>query len=413
MFRFAAVWLLRSSVVLVVFIAIILQRPHRELDWEGTIVPLARQYAANEDAALPLQGTTIVITGATSGIGWSLTKTLTKLGGSVVALGRSKSKLEELQRELPSIQTVVVDLADLDDVSRAANDLRATLPHIDILINNAGMHGLNDMFAQHATVGEDPPYDRVFVVNYLAHFLLTDKLWPLLSKSSKKYAIVAQTTSSFHWAVDGSDLQSSDANDAGVSTLENERIPIAARPGGSTGFYVYRTQRSYANSKLAQIYHARSLSSARPQEQDQEPAPTRIRTVSICPGWVATNIGGAGGARILERIAFPKDGWGIASSLMALFDNATATENDLPTNDYYINSNVFRLTEILFSRPTPWWMYQFGIRDVILDALSKVALVAQNLFPYAGPVKSSPESYNITIANSLYDWSKAAITKYA
>jgi NAD(P)-dependent dehydrogenase (short-subunit alcohol dehydrogenase family) len=407
MLRSLLVWLLRSSAVLVVLIAIILQRPHRELDWEGTIVPLARQYAANEDAALPLQGTTIVITGATSGIGWSLTKALTKLGGSVVALGRSESKLAQLKLEQPSIQTVEVDLANLDDVARAANDLRATLSHVDILINNAGMHGLNDMFAQYATVGEDPPYDRVFVVNYLSHFLLTDKLWPLLSKSNKKYAIVAQTTSSFHWAVDGSDLQ---------YTLKNETMPIAARPGGSTGFYIYRTQRSYANSKLAQIYHARSLSSARQQqqpEQNQGPAPTRIRTVSICPGWVATNIGGAGGARILERIAFPKDGWGIASSLMALFDNETMIENGTPTNDYYINSNVFRLTEPLFPRPTPWWMYQFGIRDVTLDMLSKVALVSQNLLPHAGPVKSSPESYNMSIADSLYDWSKAAIAKYA
>jgi hypothetical protein len=273
------------------------------------------------------------------------------------------------------------------------------------------------MFAQYATVGEDPPYDRVFVVNYLSHFLLTDKLWPLLSKSNKKYAIVAHTTSLSHWAVDGSDLYVSshvNANDYGTSTTRrNEGMPIAARPGGSTGFYFYRTQRSYANSKLALIFHARSLRLRQRQKRNQEPSSTWIHTVSFCPGWVATNIAGPELAVILKYIAFSKQGWGIASALMSLFDNNTITDNATPTNDYFTSSKVFLLVASLFTRPTPWWMYQYGMHDAIFDVADKVALFTQNLMPYVGPIKSSPESYNVTIANSLYDWSKAAIAKYA
>jgi hypothetical protein len=128
---------------------------------------------------------------------------------------------------------------------------------------------------------------------------------------------------------------------------------------------------------------------------------------------VATNIAGPELAVILKYIAFSKQRWGIASALMSLFDNNTIADNVTPTNDYYTSSKVFLLVASLFTRPTPWWMYQYGMRDAIFDVADKVALFTQNLMPYVGPIKSSPESYNVTIANSLYDWSKAAIAKYA
>jgi NAD(P)-dependent dehydrogenase (short-subunit alcohol dehydrogenase family) len=79
------------------------------------------------EAPAPLSDTIVVLTGATSGIGLALTRALSKMGAQVVALGRSSSKLAKLQEALPSVQTVKVDLSDLESVLQAADQLIAAL----------------------------------------------------------------------------------------------------------------------------------------------------------------------------------------------------------------------------------------------------------------------------------------------
>ena len=277
-----------STVVigLVAILSVLFGVPHRDIEWDASIVPLARQYntiskdtsnAHDDDLQkYPLIGTTIVITGATSGIGYALTNAFMKLGGTVIALGRSPSKLQRLQDHFiktkmdittgtstgggGQLYTFVIEMSDLSSVGQAGKQIASKFDTIDILVNNVGMHALDDMFGSKLgfSVGSHPPYyDRVFVVNYLSHFLLTELLLPSLQKSNRRPTIV-QTTSSYHWGVDGSDLlpnagtvieRSSDDNPANTTL----RPPNAARPGGSVGYYIFRTQRSYANSKLAQI----------------------------------------------------------------------------------------------------------------------------------------------------------------
>jgi NAD(P)-dependent dehydrogenase (short-subunit alcohol dehydrogenase family) len=464
MMRFLATWLVRSSAALVTAITIVLALPHRELDWDGTIVPLARKYnsasgdndnvsgnaraaaaaAAVSDTSPPLDGVVVVVTGATSGIGHSLTLALIRLGATVVALGRSQSKLAQLQKDVdtqlaalfttttafstkPRLQTFGVDLADLSDVARVGSEIAGSLDRIDILINNAGMHGLDDMFAKNATVGREPPYyDRVFVVNYLSHVLLTKKLWPLLTTSNRRrQAIVAQMTSSFHWVVDGSDLiptlimpPTSKAKSATTNNVQSEEamiMPVAAQPGGSIGFYMYRTQRSYANSKLAQIWHARSLQGKSDSASDSRKTKHGVRVVNICPGWVATNISGPDAVFLLDKIAFSKQCWGIASTLMALFDKADsvcANDKEHQHRDYYTNSKVFAWLSILYPRPTPSWVYRCGLRDLVVSNFLKMALLVQNVAPHAGPAWSSPESYDTTKASALNEWSEQVVDKY-
>lgn len=349
---------------------------------------MVRSYTGSESSK-PLEGTTILITGATNGIGLSLTRALSNMGGTVVALGRSKAKLAMLREEIPSVRSFQVDLTDLAAVSRTADEITSSMKSIDILINNAGIHATSNFFGENLAVGQNTSYDRVFVVNYLSHFLLSEKMIPLLNKSQRR-PVIMQTTSSFHWAVDGSDL---------TARPEKSAMPIAARPGGSRGFYVFRTQRSYSNSKLAQIYHARIMKQYNPE----------IRTVSFCPGWVATNIGGSNVSwttMLLARVAFSVDEWGIGSALHALFGNG---EDD---DDYFINSNAFRLAEFIFPKATPAWVYRLGLRDWIALVFAMVGLWTQNLAPYAGPSRSSPESYNLTMASALYDWSKSAVAGY-
>jgi NAD(P)-dependent dehydrogenase (short-subunit alcohol dehydrogenase family) len=375
----------KATAVAVALVGMILAVPHRELDWDGVILPMAQRYAndSNETPA-PLSDTIVVVTGATSGIGLALTRALSKMGAQVVALGRSSSKLADLQEELPSVQTVKIDLSDLESVSQAADQLIASFPRIDILINNGGMHdGASNLVAS-------PPspqgHDFVFAVNYLSHFLLTEKLSSSLSQSRRP--VILQTSSSYHWGVDGSDL-----------VPDESGSPVASQPGGSRGWYVWRSQRSYANSKLAQIYHARSLKAKHPDL-------AQARIVSFCPGWVGTSIAGkdTAGDWLMAQFAFPMEGWGIASALHGLFEDTD--------EDYYINTQTFKSFEYLFAN-SPSWFYQTGLRDLVSLCGAFFGLIVQRVVPYAGhPGESSPESYNATIRDALYDWSQNAVAKW-
>jgi NAD(P)-dependent dehydrogenase (short-subunit alcohol dehydrogenase family) len=76
---------------------------------------------------------TIVVTGASSGIGAAAASALTALGFDVVALVRDRSRAPVGARE-----TFCVDLSDLADVARVGRELAERLPRIDVLINNAG-----------------------------------------------------------------------------------------------------------------------------------------------------------------------------------------------------------------------------------------------------------------------------------
>lgn len=146
---------------------LVLSYPHPQWDIEEHGLPPARQFMGLDPTdttnAMPLTGLVVAITGATSGIGYQVTKHLTDLGAHVIAIGRSASKLQWLQRQLThgsNLTTVIADLADLESVANAANEIRINHSHVDVLINNAGMHaGLQGMWHHQAT---KQGYDMVF-----------------------------------------------------------------------------------------------------------------------------------------------------------------------------------------------------------------------------------------------------------
>jgi NAD(P)-dependent dehydrogenase (short-subunit alcohol dehydrogenase family) len=234
-------------------------------------------------------------------------------------------------------------------------------------------------------------YDQVFGVNYLSHFLLSEKLIPLLQNSTLRLPTIIEMSSSYHWAVDGSDL---------ISRLDQD--PIAATPGAATSIWFWRDQRAYANSKLAQILNMKSLQRLYPD----------IRITSVCPGWVGTQIAGASGTwthYMLTKVAFDANDWGMASTLTALLNTSTT---DTQQNDYYINSkfaNVFHFLVPVLSQP---WMYKYGIRDFISMPLAFLMMPGQTFTTGVYSTRSSPESYNTTLQDSLYEWSKKAVAPY-
>ena len=127
---------------------------------------------------------TILITGASDGIGAAAARLLKSKGHRVVIVGRSGSKTASVGREIGA-ETFVADFAKLDDVRALARDLNAALPRIDVLANNAGA-----LLGDHATTLDG--FERTFQVNHLSPFLLTHLLMDKLTESG---AAVIQTSS--------------------------------------------------------------------------------------------------------------------------------------------------------------------------------------------------------------------------
>jgi NAD(P)-dependent dehydrogenase (short-subunit alcohol dehydrogenase family) len=127
---------------------------------------------------------TIIITGASDGIGAAAARQLAHAGHQLVLVGRSPERTEAVARSI-NAPFYLADFTRLDEVRRLAAELDAALPRIDVLANNAG--GVFD--SRRVT---DDGFEVTFQVNHLAPFLLTNLLMPKLLASR---AALVQTSS--------------------------------------------------------------------------------------------------------------------------------------------------------------------------------------------------------------------------
>ncbi|GAA4405167.1 SDR family oxidoreductase [Nibrella viscosa] len=88
---------------------------------------------------MDLTGNTMLITGATSGIGLALTTRFSELGNTVIAVGRNPTQLAELTRRSDRIHPVQADLASAQDIERLVMLVEQQYPSLNVLINNAGV----------------------------------------------------------------------------------------------------------------------------------------------------------------------------------------------------------------------------------------------------------------------------------
>ncbi|NNK94222.1 MAG: SDR family NAD(P)-dependent oxidoreductase, partial [Desulfobacterales bacterium] len=122
---------------------------------------------------------TILITGATDGIGLETTRMLVSRGHNVLVHGRNPAKLEQVKQELLAlgsdggIESYLADLACIEDVEALAKAVAGKHGVLDVLINNAGVYSASDRITQDGL-------DIRFAVNAIAPYLLTRKLLPLL-----------------------------------------------------------------------------------------------------------------------------------------------------------------------------------------------------------------------------------------
>lgn len=132
-----------------------------------------------------MEDKTILITGATDGVGQEVARRLAGQGARVVLHGRSEERGESVERELGErtgndrLLYYNADLSSLAEVRHLGGALARDLDHLDVLINNAGI-GIEGSTRQESQDG----YELRFAVNYLSHFLLTHLLLDTLKASA-------------------------------------------------------------------------------------------------------------------------------------------------------------------------------------------------------------------------------------
>lgn len=125
---------------------------------------------------------TILITGATDGIGLATAKKLAKQGHKLLIHGRNAEKLERVRAELAGlgadVEGYLADLSDLKQAEKLAAEVAANHERLDVLINNAGIFKTNQPITAAGL-------DVRFIVNTLAPYLLTRRLLPLMDAGSR------------------------------------------------------------------------------------------------------------------------------------------------------------------------------------------------------------------------------------
>jgi NAD(P)-dependent dehydrogenase (short-subunit alcohol dehydrogenase family) len=116
---------------------------------------------------------TILITGATDGIGLETARALKKMGHRVLLHGRNEEKLNNVGNELES-DTFLADFSRPDQVKAMGEIVLSKYPQLDILINNAGVFKTSQTKTQGG-------FDIRYMVNTFAPYILTKKLLPALS----------------------------------------------------------------------------------------------------------------------------------------------------------------------------------------------------------------------------------------
>ena len=127
---------------------------------------------------------TILITGATDGIGLETAKMIAPLGHTLLLHGRSTDKLAAAEAAVAAIggsgeiKTYQADLTDLTQVTAMADTLKNDFSSIDALINNAGVFKLSDPLTHDG-------FDARFIVNVVAPYVLTKAVMPLLGSKGR------------------------------------------------------------------------------------------------------------------------------------------------------------------------------------------------------------------------------------
>jgi NAD(P)-dependent dehydrogenase (short-subunit alcohol dehydrogenase family) len=201
-----------------------------------------------------IRGKRVLVTGATSGIGFEAARMLAQRGATVVMVGRDAAKtarcVEEVRKGAAGaeVTSLLCDFSRQADVRRLAYDVLQRFDRLDVLVNNAGGVFLN------RTLTEDG-IEATFAVNHLGYFLLTQLLLDRIVQSAPARIVNVASIAHRRGTMDFDDL-----------------------------FFErgYRIMRAYSRSKLANVLYTRELA--------RKLAGTGVTVSCLHPGAVDTNI---------------------------------------------------------------------------------------------------------------------------
>ena len=201
-----------------------------------------------------LAGKTVLLTGATSGIGWEASTSFARMGARLIMIGRdagkTAQKLEEVRQRSGSatVDSLLCDFSSQAQVRRLAEEFRARYDTLHVLVNNAGT-----VFPKRTVTSDG--IESTFAVNYLGPFLLTNLLLDVLKASAPARVIIVSSSGHYGGTMDFSDL----------------------------GFeHGYQIMRAYGRSKLAAVLFTRELA--------KRLEGTEVTVNALHPGAVATSI---------------------------------------------------------------------------------------------------------------------------
>jgi NAD(P)-dependent dehydrogenase (short-subunit alcohol dehydrogenase family) len=252
-------------------------------------------------------GRTIVVTGATSGLGLRSAEALAGAGARVIMACRNPEKAEVAREGVAALATgpgpevIALDLADLASVRACAGALEAAGERIDVLLNNAGVMAV----PKRRTVDG---FELQFGTNHLGHFALTGLLLPALLRADAPRVVNVASNAHKFGAMRWDDLN-----------WEHGR---------------YSRWRAYGQTKLANLLFSSEL------QRRAIAAATPLLVASAHPGYAATHLSTAGPemagnavmarlAKLADRLVAQSDAEGALPQLYA------ATMADVAPDDYF------------------------------------------------------------------------------
>lgn len=262
-----------------------------------------------------MAGRTVLITGASSGIGKATALGLAAMGARIAITGRDPGRTAAAAAEIRAaggghVDAFVADLSSQAEVRRLAAEVGGTLARIDVLINNVG----GFWNTRHVTVDG---LERTFALNHLAPFLLTDLLLDSLRRSAAARVVTVSSGAHAMGRIDFDDLQ---------------------------GELSYSGARAYNQSKLANVMFTYELA--------RRLSGTTVTANSLHPGVVNTGFGTEDPATV-QRIVVPllrrlmKSPAGGAATSIHL---ATAITLENVTGRYFVHSAPKRSSDGSYDR---------------------------------------------------------------
>jgi Short-chain dehydrogenases of various substrate specificities len=278
-------------------------------------------------------GRTLLVTGATAGIGRATAMGLARMGAHLAITGRDRGRAKDVAREIRTagggqVDVFIADLSSQTQVRRLAVEVLQRFARIDALVNNVGGY----WNTRHVTADG---LERTFALNHLAPFLLTNLLLGRMQQSAPARVVTVSSNAPAMGRIDFNDLQ---------------------------GERSYSGARAYNQSKLANVLFTYELA--------RRLHGTAVTANALHPGVVSTSFG-AENPRRVQRLFVPvmrpfmkTPTRGAATSIHL----ASAADVERVSGHYFVNSKPKKSSERSYDQVAAARLWQMNADLVDMTA---------------------------------------------